>query len=248
MIVPYMRRKKILALLAEREVMSVSDISQLLGISISTARRDMNCLLSDDLVEKKRGGAFCIKAKPNQSNINSIAPPVDHTESGPKTLIAQKAAKLVNDGDIIFVDSGTTAGKMVQFITAKKVTVVTTSINLVTKYLPEEGISCFLLGGEYFHELESVNGPLTEAQISSMHFDKAFLGANAYSLEEGCTYVYDIREANIKQLVKSHSAVTYLLAETYKQSKIVFFKAFDLKDCIIINELPDNAGTAFSNL
>ncbi len=239
MLVPYFRRKSILSLLEENEVMSVADIAEALEISASTARRDINFLLAEGSVEKKRGGAFCIKQQPQTTNLHPIAPVVDHAESSAKTMIAQKAAKLVSDGDIIFVDSGTTAGKMVQFITAKKVTVVTTSLSLVQRYLPTEGISCILLGGEFFFDLYSVNGPLTEAQISSMHFDKAFLGANAYSLDEMCTYVYDIREAHIKQLVKTHSAKSFLLAENAKQSKIVFFKAFDLHDCTIINEDTD---------
>ncbi len=236
MLVPYFRRKSILSLLEQNEVMSVVDIAEALDISASTARRDINFLLAEGSIEKKRGGAFCIKSEVKSVNIHPVAPTPDHAESGPKTTIAQKAAKLVSDGDIIFVDSGTTAGKMVQFITAKKVTVVTTSLGLIQRYLPTEGISCILLGGEYFFDLDSVNGPLTEAQISSMYFDKAFLGANAYSLEEACTYVYDIREAHIKQLVKSHSAKSFLLAENAKQSKIVFFKAFDLHNCTIINE------------
>ncbi len=219
--------------------MTVTDIAEALDISVSTARRDINILLDDGAIEKIRGGAYCIKAEPKQEVLHPVAPLADHAESAQKTLIAQKAALTVNDGDIIFVDSGTTAGKMVQFITAKKVTVVTTSLDLIKKYLPEEGISCILLGGEYYHDLAAVNGPLTEKQISSMHFDKAYLGANAYSLEEGCTYVYDMREAHIKQLVKDRATKAYLLAETSKQSKISFFRSFELKNCILISELKE---------
>lgn len=234
--ISYFRRKNILALLEDNEVMTVADIAQALNISISTARRDVNILLADGTIEKMRGGGYSVKAEHKNLNLHPIAPTADHSENDQKTMIAQKAARTVRDGDIIFVDSGTTAGMMVQFITAKKVTIVTTSIGLLQKYLPEEGISCILLGGEYYHELQSVNGPIAEALISSMHFDKAYLGANAYSLENMCTYVYDIREAHIKQLVKNRAAKSYLLVETSKQSKVSFFKSFDLNDCTIINE------------
>ncbi len=238
--ISYFRRKNIIALLEDNEVMSVADIAQALDISISTARRDVNILLTDGTLEKMRGGGFRVKADQKNLNIHPTAPTADHSENAQKTLIAQKAARTVKDGDIIFVDSGTTASMMVQFITAKKVTIVTTSIGLLQKYLPESGISCILLGGEYYFELDAVNGPIAEALISSMHFDKAYLGANAYSLENMCTYVYDIRESHIKQLVKNRSAKSYLLAETSKQSKVSFFKSFDLNDCVIINELTDD--------
>ncbi len=241
MLAPYFRRKSILTLLEQHEVMSVVHIAEALGVSVSTARRDINLMLEDGTIEKKRGGAFCIKAEPQNISRHPIALYEDHSESGPKTMIAQKAAKLVSDGDIIFIDSGTTTGKMVQFITAKNVTVVTTNLSMVQNYLPIEGITFILLGGEYVYDFNSVNGPLAETQISSMHFNKAFLGANAYSLEEQCTYVYDIREASIKQLVKNHSARCYLLAEHAKESRIVFFKSFDLFNCTIINEDTDES-------
>lgn len=234
----YLRKKNIIDLLRESEVLSVSDLAEKLDISISTARRDINILLEDGTVEKKRGGAYSLKVDP-QKNTLSDFPETDHSESVTKTLIAQKAAKTVNDGDIIFVDCGTTTGLMVRYINAKNVTVVTPSITLPQKYIPKEGVTCIVLGGEYYPELFAMNGPITESQLSVMHFNKAYLGTNAYSIEKKKTYVFDVRQAYIKKLAKKQSEKTYLLAETAKKSKISFYESFDLSNCTIIDELTE---------
>ena len=111
MVGPYFRRKRILKLVEENEVLSVAEISERTGISISTARRDVNLMIADKEIIKMRGGALAINNSTSDLP-HPQAPVALHDDNGVKAQIAQKAASLVEDNDIIFVDSGTTVGRM----------------------------------------------------------------------------------------------------------------------------------------
>ena len=238
MLAPYFRRKDILSLLQKNEVMTVSDLSKALNVSLSTARRDVNLMLVEGSVERLRGGAFRIsRASPViPPEMQPTAPQADHSDTDAKTRLAQKAARRGRDNEIIFVDSGSTLRRIPQFITAQNVTLVVRSL-AVLETVPQNGsISVILLGGEYLPDLRAVNGPITDTQISNMYFNRVFLGANAYSLDENSAYVYDIREAYVKQLVKKRSEKVYFLAETSKCSQVDFYRAFSLDGCVLINE------------
>ena len=239
MLAPYFRRKDILLLLRQNEVMTVFDLARALKVSISTARRDINLLLAEGSIERLKGGAY--RARQNMPivdpEVEPEAPRADHQDTDAKTLIARNAASLVRDNEVIFVDSGSTLLKIPQFITASNVTLVVRSLGVLEMVPANSSISVLLLGGEYLPDLRAVNGPITDTQLSNMNFHRVFLGANAYSLKDNCAYVYDIREAYVKQLVKTRSKKVYFLAETSKCSRIDFYRAFSLDGCVLINEL-----------
>ena len=90
------------------------------------------------------------------------------------------------------------------------------------------------LGGELLADLESLVGSITEKQLLSMYFDKAFVGANGYG-EQG-VFTYDLREARKKEIVKEQSRIVYLLADTSKENKRSFARAFGLDACVLITE------------
>jgi len=235
MLAPYFRRKEIIDYIKKNDIASVSSIAEEFDISISTARRDINMLLEEGVIEKKRGGILCIKtSEPESDGPHDLV--FDHSENPAKLAIAQKAAKTVSDYDVIFIDIGTTVRLMIPYITAKNVTIVTPCILVPQKYFPRDGITCILLGGQYYPSHFAVKGPITESHLEVMYFDKAYLGANGYSIQNNCAYVYDISDAHIKDLVKKHSKKTYLLAESEKENEVDFYKAFDLDNCTVINE------------
>ncbi len=155
-----------------------------------------------------------------------------------KEIIARKAAALVEDGDCVYVDSGTTTVGMLKYLQGKRITIVSSSTELLDN-LPIKNAKCILLGGEVRDDLESVLGALTEKMISDMYFDKAFIGANGY-IPDGGIYTYDDREARKKVIVKDHSKVVYVLMDTSKKNKYAFSKVFDLGEAILITEEEDN--------
>ena len=151
---------------------------------------------------------------------------------------AVKYKALVEDGDCVYVDSGTTTVGMLKYLQGKRITIVSSSTELLDN-LPIKNAKCILLGGEVRDDLESVLGALTEKMISDMYFDKAFIGANGY-IPDGGIYTYDDREARKKVIVKDHSKVVYVLMDTSKKNKYAFSKVFDLGEAILITEEEDN--------
>ncbi|MFR8172516.1 MAG: DeoR/GlpR family DNA-binding transcription regulator [Marvinbryantia sp.] len=153
-----------------------------------------------------------------------------------KHMIARKAAALVEDGDIIYIDAGTTTSAMTRYLENKKITVVTPSLE-VLQQLPVKGVSFVVVGGELNFELASFCGPIAEKILSQMYFDKAFLSVSAYS--DYGVFANDIREGRKKEIVKEHSSETYVLADRTKQQQWGFMQVMDRSECTIITEKDD---------
>jgi DeoR family fructose operon transcriptional repressor len=228
--VPDLRKKEILNHIAQKDVAYMKDLADELGISLSTIRRDLQDLQNEGEIVIMRGGAARVIHRDFDEPV--IRKKLINSEA--KEIIAKKAADLVEDGDCIYVDSGTTTVAMLKYLSGKNITIVSSSTQLM-EYMPIKGSKCILLGGEVRDDLESVFGSLTEKMISNMHFDKAFIGANGY-IEDGGIYTYDPREARKKEIVKDYSKVTYALMDTSKKNKYAFSKVFDLNECVLITE------------
>ena len=228
--VPDLRKKELLKHIAEKDVAYMKDLQVELGISLSTIRRDLQALSDDGEIIIMRGGA--VKVKHGDFDEPVVRKKLIHSEA--KEIIAKKAAALVQDGDCIYVDSGTTTVAMLKYLSGKNITIVCSSTQLMEN-MPIKGANCILLGGEVRDDLESVLGSLTEKMIMGMHFDKSFIGANGY-IQDGGVYTYDIREARKKEIVKEYSKTTYVLADTSKKNKFAFSKVFELSECVLITE------------
>lgn len=227
--IPYVRRQKILDYMNGKEVVYLKDIAEYLSSSISTVRRDMVSLEKEGQIKLLNGGGATLLSR-------SYDLPVEkkrQTNIEAKEVIAQKAAGLVDNGDVIYIDSGTTTVMMMKYLKKKKLTIVTSSLTFPREYLTPD-IKLIYLGGELLADLESMVGSITEKQLLSMYFDKAFIGANGYC-DQG-VFTFDLREARKKEIVKNQSQEVYLLADTSKQNKRSFARAFGLEECILITE------------
>jgi len=228
--VPDLRRESIVNYISKRDVAYMNDLTAELGISLSTIRRDLQVLQKEGEVIIMRGGAVRVK----QGDFDEPVVKKKLLNSEAKETIAQKAAELVKDGEYIYIDSGTTTVAMLKYLHGKNITIVSSSTQLIEN-MPIKGAKCILLGGEVRDDLESVFGAVTEKMISTMYFDKAFIGGNGY-VEDGGVYTYDMNEARKKEVVKDHSRVAYVLMDTSKKNKYAFSKVFDLSECILITE------------
>lgn len=224
-----LRQGKILETLSRNDVVSLKDLATEMGMSESTIRRDILKLEQDGKIEALRGGAVRLKSL-------RIDPPTKENQKlrmDVKRIIARKAAALVKDGNIIYIDAGTTTRAMIPFLAGKKITVVTPGLE-VLQHLPVEGVSVVAVGGEVNFELSSFCGPIAEKQLSNMYFDKAFLSISAYT--DTGIFANDIREGRKKEIVKEHSSETYALADRTKQQQWGFMQIMDRSECTLITE------------
>lgn len=236
--VPELRQEAILASVRSRDISYIKDLAEELNISLSTIRRDIAALEEAGTVISMRGGAVkpVIAEEPAPAAVIEEAPVVKKRliRSAEKDLIAKKAAALVSDGDVIYIDSGTTCSCMFQYLSTKDIIIVTSNYE-VLDFMPMQKAKVIMLGGEISNDLHSINGPLTEKSIADMHFNKAFIGANGY-IPDGGVFTHTEREARKKVLVKEHSDKNYLLMDTSKKNQYAFQKLFNVRDVELITE------------
>lgn len=236
--VPELRQEAILASVRSRDISYIKDLAEELNISLSTIRRDIAALEEAGTVISMRGGAVkpVIAEEPAPAAVTEEAPVVKKRliRSAEKDMIAKKAAALVSDGDVIYIDSGTTCSCMFQYLSTKDIIIVTSNYE-VLDFMPMQKAKVIMLGGEISNDLHSINGPLTEKSIADMHFNKAFIGANGY-IPDGGVFTHTEREARKKVLVKEHSDKNYLLMDTSKKNQYAFQKLFNVRDVELITE------------
>lgn len=227
--VPHQRRMQILQLLEQQETVTLNEFCNVFeNVSESTIRRDLKSLEAEGEIILLRGGAACLKQASYEVPAQSkFVKNVDEKEK-----IARYAAGLVNDGESIYIDSGTTLIHMAKYLKGKDITLVTTNALLFSE-IQDMDINCFIVGGELNFSTGSILGTKTNSMLSEMYFDKAFLGANGFSDKAGIS-TPDIREAEKKQIVNRNSNKTYILADSSKSGKNKLCKVFDLGEVTII--------------
>lgn len=238
--IPYVRKQKILNYMEGKEIVYLKDLVNYLNSSLSTVRRDLNSLAQEGVVTLLNGGAVTITSR-------SYDLPVEkkkQTNITAKDIIARKASEIVENGDVIYIDSGTTTIQMIKYLKNKKITIVTSSLTFPRDQLTND-IKLIYLGGELLTDLESLVGSITEKQLLSMYFDKAFIGANGYS-EQG-VFTFDLREARKKEIVRNQSRQAFLLVDTSKEGKRGFARAFGLEECTLITEKDEDESESTSD-
>lgn len=212
------RRSRILARLAEQGKVKVDELSIEFGVSEVTIRRDLSNLEKEGLVERTHGGAVSsTKSRFELSFEQKMAKNI--TE---KNRIAEKALSLIDDGDTIMLDSGTTTNQLAKKLGSKQeLTVVTNAINFVPDLCVHSGLSLVLLGGIYKPSTGATIGPLANRTLKDIHVDKFFLGCNAFTISGGLMTA-DMADAETrKEMIKIASQVI-VLADSSKFGQTSF--------------------------
>jgi DeoR family fructose operon transcriptional repressor len=241
--IPYVRRQHILAELEKKELVYLHELCERFpSISEATIRRDLKALEEEGFIEVLRGGAAKLRTFAYEIPLETK----ERLYTAEKERIARYAASLVEDGEIIYIDSGTTTLRMVKYLLDKPITVVTSNTQVFSSLTAECAFTCLFLGGEVSPMLGSVAGPLTESQLSQLFFDRAFLGGSGYTAKSGIN-TPDLREANKKRLVAEHSKKTYVLMDSSKANKQTLCKALDFSECTIITDRENEILKAYAS-
>lgn len=231
--IPYVRQQKIVEELEKKEIVYIEDLVGLFSdVSESTIRRDLKILEEEGQIQTFRGGG--VKLKSSSYEI----PVVEKREmqKDEKEKIARFAASIVQDNEVVYIDSGTTCLQMVKYLKDKTITIITSNIQVIHE-VDSPTNKCIILGGEVNKAIDSISGPLTEASLKNLYFDKSFVGASGFSLQNGIN-TPDFREANKKATVKEKSKECYVLADHSKEQVNTLCKAFEINECVIITDKP----------
>ena len=230
--IPYLRRRKILEELEVKELIYLDEFAEILDdTSPSTIRRDLKLLVGEGKIDLLQGGAARL-SKTSSYDMPLISKQQVHMAE--KDAIARLAAEQVKDGEVIYLDSGTTPLSMVKYLKNKDIQIVTSN-TMVLFQLEDSKFTCHILGGEIEKSLGSVAGAVTDNLLRDMFFDKAFIGCTGVSSPYGVT-TPDFREANKKRIAMEQSSITYVLADSDKLGKRALCKAFDTDKCTLITD------------
>jgi DeoR family fructose operon transcriptional repressor len=143
---------------------------------------------------------------------------------GRKEYICQLATQFIQDGDVIFIDSGSTLFYLCQHLkNFKNLIVITNSLPVVSELIQHDHIKINLIGGEIDNERKAVYGWLAENMLAQYHASKAFIGADGVSLQNGLT-TYDEKEAGISRKLAFSADKVFLLCDSSKIEKNSYIK------------------------
>jgi DeoR family transcriptional regulator of aga operon len=178
------RRQHILSLIQNHGRVLVGELSQSLGISQITIRKDLEHLQSRGLVQRTHGGALRIQSS---ALFDPSLQEKQKQHSQEKHRIALAAAKMVEEGQCVMLDSGTTTTAIAHELRKfSQLTVITNAVNIAAE-LASTNLEVILVGGSLRKNSFSLVGPLAEDVLEEMHADILFLGVDGFDPEVGLT-------------------------------------------------------------
>lgn len=236
----------ILEQVKQKKSVTLTELCELLGASESTVRRDLAALDERGLIKKVHGGAIST----DDRSFNLVEHDVESKSrlfTEEKIAIARYAASLVDDGDFVYIDAGTTTEKMIDFLPDKNVTFVTNAF-VHAKKLAQRGFKVYIPAGEIKVTTEAIVGAECVSCLQSYNFTKSFIGANGISFSAGIT-TPDRNEASVKSAAAENSRTVYILADHSKFEQIASVTFAQLgRVKIITDKLQDKKYLSKSNI
>jgi DeoR family transcriptional regulator, aga operon transcriptional repressor len=211
------RFSAILEQLAEDGSATVGELSERLGVSGATIRRDLSQLADQRLLARTHGGAVMQAV--------SYELPVRYRSerrSEQKQRIAIAAAALVPDGGVVGITGGTTTTQASRELAAKpKLTVVTNALNIAAELAVRPNLSLAVTGGMARSASFELVGPVAEQTLAGYHLDVALLGVDGIDAEAGCT-THDDTEARTNAALLRQAKRVIVLADSSKLGRVTF--------------------------
>ena len=187
------RQERILQLLRQKQLASVAELATHFHVTPVTIRRDLEALERQGSIKRFFGGVEYIL--PHGEYARYQTAPVDMTDA--KNAIAKKAASMISDGDIVFINGSSTALFIMDYIDNLHASVITNNARAIDCTVPES-VDLMLTGGEVYGNRQSLVGEFALAATRKVIANKCFLGVNGISANGGVTSSY-LQEVPVNQ-------------------------------------------------
>ncbi len=202
------RIDEIEAYILDNKTVTLDQVCERFSISKSTIRRDLDEILKKGTIKKIYGG---VTAAPRKGLVSFEERNISNHSA--KERIAHRAAELVRDNDIIYIDSGTTTMHMIDVLGAcRNLTVLTNSLEVILRAVPYENINVISLSGTLNRKTLSFTGPSAEQVLQGYNVSKAFMATTGFTIENGVTNSSPL-EFGIKTEAVRRSREVILLAD-----------------------------------
>jgi DeoR/GlpR family transcriptional regulator of sugar metabolism len=205
------RRAEIVRLATVSGLANVEELSDVLGVTASTIRRDLALLTTQGKLARTYGGAIALGSHPEASLRQRSGQAFEA-----KRAIGRWAAGQVRSGETVLLDAGSTTGAMAHALgSTRDVVVATVGLNALDALADAQGIEVLSLGGWLRPLSQGFLGPLTEASLERMTFDRAFMGADGVTADRGICEA-DLQQTRQKELMMRRAEHVYVLAHAAK--------------------------------
>jgi DeoR family glycerol-3-phosphate regulon repressor len=232
---PTPRHGEILRLVRERGTISVTALAAELRVSEETVRRDIRPLAaSGDVI--KLHGAVALPQDVGEAPFERRM----RVNAEAKRAIARHAAHLIEDGDSLMLDTGTTTSFLARELLRKRnLTVVTNSSDIARTLATVNGNQVFMAGGELNGDNGAAFGASAIQFVSTFHVRHAFITIGAIDAEFGPTDTH-LAEAEFGRMVLSRGDNRYILTDSSKFGRRALIKVCELSDvhCLISEKSP----------
>ena len=208
------RRAKILEELEFKGEVLVRELSKMFKISEVTIRNDLYQLEKQNMLIRARGGA--IKIKYHMMGADSSLSDKQKEFQKEKQLITKEAIKLIEDGDTIVLDSGTTTTEIAKNLEGfKNLTIITNALNIAIILSEYEGFNIFMPGGFLRKKSLSLVGVLANENFEKFYCDKLFLGVDGFDTTHGLS-TPDSEEAHLNQIMTKIAKKVIVVTDSRK--------------------------------
>ena len=226
------RHDKILALLNKRGRISIQELQQLMLVSVSTLRRDLDQLAESGEVQRIHGGVELTKQQQTLQH-EALLSQKNEMNLSAKQVIARTAMRELHGGETIYLDAGSTTGAMIALLGNLQPApqVVTNSVHHASQ-LADLMVPVIIIGGQVKLSTNATIGVTAAEQLGQLAFD---VSADAVNTDMGIM-TPDLEEATIKKLVINRSNKVFVLADNSKFDRVAFAKVSDLADITLITD------------
>lgn len=206
------RREQILTILKKEKKILVNDLCKTLDVSAVTVRADLSELETQGLLKRTHGGAILN----SKATFEEVSSQKEMKNVKQKQAIAEEALKLIEDGDTIALDTGTTTMMLAERLVEKKgLTVITSDLKIALFLEENSDANIILLGGTIRKGYHCAVGPIADKGMESLYMDKCFIAMNGLTSEKGLS-TPNLEQADVKRLMVEHSNQVYAVCGSEK--------------------------------
>lgn len=239
------RKIEILKILKEGS-MTLENLAKDFEVSVMTIRRDLKKFEEQGIILVSHGTVYFNKGVGSEE---SYVLKKDKMIAE-KIKIAKKAVEYINDGDVIYIDCGTTCSQIAEELAKldKNVTVFTSSILAINALFPATNIELYMLPGKYRDKSIGFIGHMTIEFVKKLYFDKAFMGTEGIDVEYGIS-LPNLEEGTTKEAITKQAKEVFIVTDHTKFSLKTLYSYSDFKniDYIITNDDPNLNISSFEN-
>ena len=224
------RKSKLLELIKDHESISLESLSEIMKVSLSTIRRDLDDLEQSGVIGLKAGKVRMI-VPPGEEIPFALRAMVNQEE---KSRIAKAALDLVQNGETVFIAGGSTALEFAYLLPGKRrLTVITHALRVASFLADKSGIELIVLGGAVLADELTMHSHLTEWGASQFRASKLIYGVQAISLKHGLT-LSRVIEVNTDRAIARNVDQIILLADHSKFGKVASCSTMPISDAHVI--------------